>query len=214
MREVSLNCGRGGWISTHSVSSRARCVVHGHVAEARYATAWCRVIRRSTHDPPPAALPPDQQRHGCPPAARELLDGPPTHWARRSLLVRRDSRLLVTEVFLPAILTSRHDPNERLDVYEKLMRLDKPIGIRPLLVTPRLWLSATVIPTRYRAILILGVMTRSAGCIINDVADRNFDPHVERTQFRPRPPAQSLPAPVVAGVLIALAFAWCYNSTR
>jgi 4-hydroxybenzoate polyprenyltransferase len=78
---------------------------------------------------------------------------------------------------------------ERLDLYEKLMRLDKPIGIL-LLLWPTLWalwLSSRGRPDGIVAwIFVLGaVLMRSAGCVINDLADRNFDPHVERTRNRP-----------------------------
>lgn len=77
----------------------------------------------------------------------------------------------------------------RLDLYEKLMRLDKPIGIL-LLLWPTLWglwLSALGHPHWLVAwIFVLGtVLMRSAGCVINDFADRDFDPHVERTRHRP-----------------------------
>ena len=78
---------------------------------------------------------------------------------------------------------------ERLDLYEKLMRLDKPIGIL-LLLWPTLWalwLSSGGRPNLLLVwIFVLGtVLMRSAGCVINDYADRNFDPHVERTKERP-----------------------------
>ena len=58
-------------------------------------------------------------------------------------------------------------------------------------------------------IFILGVvLMRSAGCIVNDFADRNFDPHVERTKNRPLAARliSPLEALLVAGVLILLAF--------
>lgn len=78
---------------------------------------------------------------------------------------------------------------ERLDLYERLMRLDKPIGIL-LLLWPTLW--AVWIASNGRPewavvwIFVLGtVLMRSAGCVINDYADRDFDPHVERTKSRP-----------------------------
>ena len=78
---------------------------------------------------------------------------------------------------------------DRLSEYEKLMRLDKPIGIL-LLLWPTLWgqwlatLGQPVWPILW--IFILGVvLMRSAGCVINDYADRDFDPHVERTKDRP-----------------------------
>ena len=78
---------------------------------------------------------------------------------------------------------------QRLDAYERLMRLDKPIGIL-LLLWPTLWalwLSAAGRPSlMIVAIFVLGtVLMRSAGCVINDLADRDFDPHVERTRARP-----------------------------
>ncbi|QLQ26480.1 MAG: 4-hydroxybenzoate octaprenyltransferase [Dechloromonas sp.] len=78
---------------------------------------------------------------------------------------------------------------ERLDLYEKLMRLDKPIGIL-LLLWPTLWalwLSALGRPDWIVLwVFILGtVLMRSAGCVINDYADRDFDRHVERTRERP-----------------------------
>ena len=78
---------------------------------------------------------------------------------------------------------------ERLDLYERLMRLDKPIGIL-LLLWPTLWalwLSAYGRPDwRVVWIFVLGtVLMRSAGCVINDLADRHIDPHVARTKDRP-----------------------------
>ena len=78
---------------------------------------------------------------------------------------------------------------ERLDLYERLMRLDKPIGIL-LLLWPTLWalwLSAQGRPHWMVVwIFVLGtVLMRSAGCVINDLADRHIDPHVARTKDRP-----------------------------
>jgi 4-hydroxybenzoate polyprenyltransferase len=78
---------------------------------------------------------------------------------------------------------------ERIDLYEKLMRLDKPIGIL-LLLWPTLWglwLSSLGRPNWAVVwIFTLGtVLMRSAGCVINDLADRDFDPQVARTRERP-----------------------------
>ena len=78
---------------------------------------------------------------------------------------------------------------ERLNAYEKLMRLDKPIGAL-LLLWPTLWglwYAAYDFPDPdILMIFVMGVvLTRSAGCIVNDFADRNYDPHVERTRDRP-----------------------------
>jgi 4-hydroxybenzoate polyprenyltransferase len=78
---------------------------------------------------------------------------------------------------------------ERLNAYERLMRLDKPIGIL-LLLWPALWglwLAAYGIPDLPILMIFLTgtVLVRSAGCIVNDFADRDFDPYVERTRTRP-----------------------------
>ncbi|MDP3872017.1 MAG: 4-hydroxybenzoate octaprenyltransferase [Methyloversatilis sp.] len=77
----------------------------------------------------------------------------------------------------------------RLNAWERLMRLDKPIGIL-LLAWPTLWalwVSGGGKPSPFILwIFMLGtVLMRSAGCVINDFADRNFDGHVERTRKRP-----------------------------
>jgi 4-hydroxybenzoate polyprenyltransferase len=73
--------------------------------------------------------------------------------------------------------------------YLRLMRLDKPVGIW-LLLWPCLWalfLAAKGIPKpSLLLVFILGVVvTRSAGCVINDMADRKIDGHVERSKDRP-----------------------------
>jgi len=78
---------------------------------------------------------------------------------------------------------------QRLDAYERLMRLDQPIGAL-LLLWPALWslwLSRRAVPELdVLVIFLLGVvLMRSAGCVINDCADRRFDPYVERTRDRP-----------------------------
>ncbi len=78
---------------------------------------------------------------------------------------------------------------QRLDLYEKLMRLDKPVGTL-LLLWPTLWglwFAARGHPDWMLVwIFCLGtLLMRSAGCVINDYADRDFDPHVERTRERP-----------------------------
>jgi 4-hydroxybenzoate polyprenyltransferase len=102
--------------------------------------------------------------------------------------------------------------NQRLDAYERLMRLDQPIGAL-LLLWPALWslwLARRTVPElEILVIFVLGVvLTRSAGCVINDYADRKFDPHVERT--RDRPLAAGIVSPrealVLAAVLLLIAF--------
>lgn len=71
----------------------------------------------------------------------------------------------------------------------RLMRFDRPIGIL-LLLWPTLWalwIAAGGLPSlRNLLIFSLGVVVmRAAGCVMNDIADRDFDPHVERTRGRP-----------------------------
>jgi len=109
---------------------------------------------------------------------------------------------------------------ERLDIYEQLMRLDKPIGIL-LLLWPTLWglwLSSYGFPNPgVFMIFVLGVvLMRSAGCIVNDIADRNFDPQVERTRSRPlaRRAISVAEAIALAAVLFLLAFALVLQLNR
>jgi 4-hydroxybenzoate polyprenyltransferase len=77
----------------------------------------------------------------------------------------------------------------RLTLYERLMRLDKPIGTL-LLLWPTLWalwLAADGRPEgRIVWIFALGtLLMRSAGCVMNDIADWRFDAEVKRTRERP-----------------------------
>ncbi len=101
----------------------------------------------------------------------------------------------------------------RLDAYERLIRLDKPIGAL-LLLWPTLWavwLASNGRP-KLDIVLIFVVGTflmRSAGCALNDYADRDIDGHVERTRLRPLATGEIRPreALAVAGALAAAAFA-------
>lgn len=82
-----------------------------------------------------------------------------------------------------------HKLLSKLDAYERLMRLDKPIGIL-LLLWPTLWglLLAGRGHSHWVVVLIFVVgvvLMRSAGCVMNDIADRDFDGKVERTKNRP-----------------------------
>ena len=77
----------------------------------------------------------------------------------------------------------------QLHNYVRLMRLDKPIGIW-LLLWPTLWalwLAGEGHPNAgVFVIFVVGVVImRSAGCVLNDYADRHIDPYVERTRMRP-----------------------------
>jgi 4-hydroxybenzoate polyprenyltransferase len=98
----------------------------------------------------------------------------------------------------------------RLDAYERLIRLDKPIGTL-LLLWPTLWalwLASGGTPRLdYILVFLVGtLLMRSAGCAINDYADRDFDPHVERTRRRPLAAGEIAPLEALF-VAAALAFA-------
>ena len=78
---------------------------------------------------------------------------------------------------------------EKLSAYFRLMRLDRPVGIW-LVLWPALWalwLGAGGMPDGWTLFVFVAgaVLMRSAGCVINDYADRDFDPHVRRTCKRP-----------------------------
>lgn len=102
---------------------------------------------------------------------------------------------------------------QRLILYAQLVRLDKPIGSL-LLLWPTLcalWLASAGKPDWHLvAIFTVGtVLMRSAGCAINDFADRDFDRHVKRTAERPLTSGQikAWEAIVVAAVLALISFA-------
>jgi len=104
-----------------------------------------------------------------------------THWQHAQILLRHYSR------------------------YARLMRLHKPIGIW-LLLWPTLWavwIAGAGQPDQtIFLILVIGtIVMRSAGCVINDFADRKIDPHVERTADRPL--ATGEVAPIEALILFA-----------
>lgn len=101
---------------------------------------------------------------------------------------------------------------KRLDAYERLIRLDKPIGSL-LLLWPTLWAVWLASGGRPRAdlviIFVLGTfLMRSAGCAFNDYADRGFDGQVERTRSRPLAAGEIQPreALAIGAALAAAAF--------
>jgi len=106
-----------------------------------------------------------------------------------------------------------HTVMNRLKLYIQLTRLDKPIGI-VLLLWPTLgalWLASNGLPD-WRLLLIFTVGTvlmRSAGCAINDFADRDFDKHVKRTAQRPLTSGRlaAWEAVALAAVLALISFA-------
>jgi 4-hydroxybenzoate polyprenyltransferase len=101
----------------------------------------------------------------------------------------------------------------RLQLYFRLIRADKPIGIL-LLLWPTLtaiWLASNGKPDwTIVAIFTIGTaLMRSAGCAINDYADRDFDKHVKRTAERPLTSGKikGWEAVMVAAVLALVSFA-------
>jgi 4-hydroxybenzoate polyprenyltransferase len=100
------------------------------------------------------------------------------------------------------------------------MRIDRPIGSL-LLLWPALWalwLSANGRPDPHIVVVfVLGVFVmRSAGCVINDYADRDFDPHVERTRNRPLAARRVQPREALAlfGALMLVALALVLTLNR
>jgi 4-hydroxybenzoate polyprenyltransferase len=119
---------------------------------------------------------------------RDLGLGPPS---ARELLRRRVAR--------------------RLRDYATLTRLNRPIGIW-LLLWPTLWslwIAARGRPDwRVFVVLVLGtIVMRSAGCVINDFADRDIDPHVKRTRERPLAARRVSPFEALALFLTLIAVA-------
>jgi len=109
---------------------------------------------------------------------------------------------------------------QRLDAYERLVRLDKPIGFLLLLwpTLAALWLASHGRPT-WRLVLVftLGtIVMRSAGCAFNDWADRRYDAHVKRTAQRPLATGEIAPweALAVGALLAVFAFALTVVATN
>lgn len=110
--------------------------------------------------------------------------------------------------------------SQRLNVYYRLMRIDRPIGTL-LLLWPTLWslwIAGDGHPDgQLLLIFALGVfLMRSAGCVINDYADRDIDLHVERTKARPLTAGETTPkeALVLFAVLCLTAFALVLMTNR
>lgn len=101
---------------------------------------------------------------------------------------------------------------KKLQGFYQLMRLNRPIGIYLLLwpTLSALWIAAEGFPQWHVFIIfVLGVIImRSAGCVINDVADRNIDGHVKRTRERPIPAGIITPqeALILFACLLSIAF--------
>lgn len=104
-------------------------------------------------------------------------------------------------------------PPSRFTLYLQLVRLDKPIGILLLLwpTLMALWIASNGTPDWHLLLIFtLGtIFMRSAGCAINDYADRDFDRHVKRTAERPLTSGKisGREALAIAGGLALLSFA-------
>jgi 4-hydroxybenzoate polyprenyltransferase len=109
---------------------------------------------------------------------------------------------------------------QRFDAWERLVRLDKPIGILLLLwpTLTALWIAARgAPPVTLVVIFTLGtVLMRSAGCAFNDWADVRYDSRVERTRHRPLVTGEVTPreALAVAAALAAVAFVLALFTNR
>src|SRR5579863_10609886 len=125
------------------------------------------------------------------------------------MAVVRPDFMLATPAFEEAPLS--HRLGVRLHEYASLARLDRPVGTW-LLLWPALWalwIAGAGRPSpRVLIVFVLGVVVmRAEGCVINDFADRDIDPHVRRTRDRPLAARRVSPveALVLFGALLAVA---------
>ncbi len=101
---------------------------------------------------------------------------------------------LILDVFLLTMLTHSHKPESTWQAVFRLLRWHKPAG-RLILMIPALWAlflgahsveAGALPPLPLVGVIIIGSLaTSAAGCVINDLWDRNIDPQVERTRDRP-----------------------------
>jgi len=120
----------------------------------------------------------------------------------------------------PAAPTRWQKIATRIDAYERLLRLDKPIGTLLLLwpTLTALWFATWGAPSfKLLIVFVVGtLLMRSAGCAVNDWADRAFDVHVERTASRPLAMGEVEPfeALFLAGALALCAFLLILSTNR
>lgn len=100
----------------------------------------------------------------------------------------------------------------KLNALWRLMRFDRPIGIL-LLLWPTLWalwIAGDGSPSLKNVLIFVAgvVLMRPAGCIMNDVADREYDPHVERTRMRPLASGELTVREALAAFLVLMSLAF------
>ncbi len=110
------------------------------------------------------------------------------------------------------VMLERFGVKETTIAIVRLLRWDKPAG-RLLLMIPALWavvLASGGVPAWDLVIIIIlgAIATSGAGCIVNDLWDRDIDPHVERTKNRPLASRQLTVRVAVALLLLLLLCAW------
>jgi 4-hydroxybenzoate polyprenyltransferase len=97
--------------------------------------------------------------------------------------------IAINDVAFCEVFLMKHIKSSRLNLYLQLIRWDRPAGWLLLLwpTLGALWVAAGGFPGWHLlTVFVLGtILMRSAGCCINDVADREFDRHVKRTAQRP-----------------------------
>jgi 4-hydroxybenzoate polyprenyltransferase len=103
---------------------------------------------------------------------------------------------------------------KRINAYERLMRLDKPVGAL-LLLWPTLWavwIASNGRPAIYIVLIFVSgtFLMRSAGCAMNDWADRDFDGRVARTRDRPLAAGEIAPREALALAAGLAAVAFCF----
>jgi 4-hydroxybenzoate polyprenyltransferase len=166
------------------LSSAATSSSHSEAAKAPAAPKdYVKTIGMMAASPPPASTPAAASAAPLPDIEQLRIPTPTSPVSDR---FRWLGHKIATTAFVTEILPGAA---AKLNAYAALTRLNKPIGIWLLLwpVLWALWLSSGGKPDPHVFIVfVLGtILTRSAGCAINDYADRNFDGHVKRTKNRP-----------------------------
>lgn len=108
----------------------------------------------------------------------------------------------------PEVKTLQFTPVGSASDWYRLLRIDRPIGYW-LLLWPTMWgllAASNGAPELINLVVFVAgvLLMRSAGCVINDFADRKLDPHVERTKQRPLAAGNIAPGAALAGFVLML----------